>query len=334
MKYRKLGSSDIKVSCIALGCLHFGTYLDTSESINLINWAESQGINFLDTAPLYGNSCSESIIGEAIKGRRDKFILSTKVGLVKTKHENGSFGVKVEGLNEKNIRASLESSLKKLGTDYIDIFQFHAFDDVTAVEESFAVMSDLRREGKIRAVAASNYNPIQLDLVLRVIEEKKFEPLVALETHYNIIERMVEKNLLALCAAKNVSILPYRALARGILTGKYQFGVPYPENSRAKDSWRVSQWLTPETLSLVSMLEEFACNHGKTLTELSLAWLLSKDSVGSIPVGVRNIDQLVGCVSAIKNTLTDNEITLIDKVVESSGQMEVVANLPPVYFEQ
>ena len=334
MRYKILGLSDINASRISLGCLHFGTYLDVNESIKLIHWAEGNGVNLIDTGPLYGNGESESIVGKAIRGKRDKYIVSTKVGLTRLKNQDGSFGVGVQKLNSSNIRSSLESSLSKLGTDYIDVFQFHAFDGETEIEESFGVMNDLVLEGKIRTIAASNYSPMQLKAVLRAIEKNNFKSLVALESHYNLIERMVENELLAVCREHGVSTIPYRALARGILTGKYKSGFPFPPGSRANDSWRVSKWITPETLNLVEKLEKFAGNRNRTVTQLALAWLLNQDTVASIAIGARNINQLSECVNSVEFVLSTEDMLMIEHIVDESGQRGVVSNLPPVYFEQ
>lgn len=334
MKYRKLGQSDINVSILGLGCLHFGAYLSEIESIDMLHHAFQHGINFIDTGPLYGNGLSENIVGKAIRGCRDKVILTTKVGLARRKLSDGSFGVEVVPLNVQGIRDGLERSLKEIGTDYIDVFQFHAYDNDTPLEDSFGEMDRLVREGKIRSIAVSNYNPEELQAVLSIIKKNSWQPLVAIETHYNVIERMNEKELLPICEKNRVGVIPYRALARGILTGKYGSAGVIPTNSRAKDSWRVRQWLSTETLAVVSSLEAFAIQSGRTVSELSLAWLFARPNIGSVLVGTRNMGQLQTCLDSCSWVLTSQDLVEVDRLIDVHGQKTHVVTHPEVYFEK
>jgi aryl-alcohol dehydrogenase-like predicted oxidoreductase len=333
MKYRKIGNSELSVSMLGLGSLHFGGYLNERYSNELISYALHHGINFIDTGPLYGNGLSESIVGRAIRGRRDKVVLSTKVGLSRRELADGSFGVEVVPLTCKQIRMSLDMSLRELGTDYVDIFQFHAYDDSTLLEESFGTMNRLITEGKIRSIAVSNYSPSELKSVLNVIEKNSWQSLVAIETHYNLIERMAEHELLPLCQKNQVSVIPYRSLARGILTGKYDTGV-IPLNTRAADSWRVRQWLLPETLSLVTKLSDLAKENGRTVTELALAWLYMNSSIGSVLIGARDIEQLELCLNSCSWELDNNILNEIERLIDLCEQREHVDSHPTVYFEK
>ena len=333
MNYRKLGSSELNVSILGLGCLHFGGYLNESESLDLISYAIHHGVNFIDTGPLYGNGLSEGIVGKAIRGCRTQIVLSTKVGLSRRRLADGSFGVEVVPLRADQIRSSLDKSLKELGTDYIDIFQFHAYDASTPLEESLGEMNRLIDEGKIRSIAVSNYDPNELEAVLAVIQNNSWQPLVAIETHYNVLERMVERELLPLCDKNQVSIIPYRSLARGILTGKYEGGI-IQANSRAADSWRVRQWLLPETLAVVSGFADFAKQSGRTVTELALAWLYSKVNIGSVLIGARDIGQLELCLNSCDWTLNCESLIEIDRLIDLHGQRHHVSTHPKVYFEK
>ncbi len=334
MKFRRLGLSDLNVSILGLGCLHFGVYLTEIESINMVHHAFQNGINLIDTGPLYGNGLSEDIVGKAIRGRRDKVILTTKMGLARRKLADGSFGVEVVPLSAERIRDSLEKSLKEIGTDYIDVFQFHAYDNYTPLEESLGEMDRLVAEGKIRSIAVSNYDPNELEAVLTIIRKNSWQPLVAIETHYNVIERMVEKELLPICEKNQVSVIPYRALARGILTGKYGSEGTIPSNSRAEDSWRVRQWLSPETLAVVSSLEAFAIQNGRTVSELALAWLFAKPNIGSVLIGARDIGQLQTCLDSCSWTLDREHLMEIDRLIDLHGQTDHVVTHPNVYFEK
>jgi aryl-alcohol dehydrogenase-like predicted oxidoreductase len=331
---KPLGQSDLDVSQIGLGALHFGTYLSENQSAEIIDYALDSGINLIDVGPLYGNGLAERIVGKVIARRRDQVILTTKVGLVRRELVDGSFGVDVLPLTPRNIRKSLERSLVELGTDYIDLFQFHAYDANTSLEDSFGVMNELVAEGKVRAIGVSNFSPEELLASINVIEKNSWIPIASIESHYNMIERMVEGSLAEICLENNIGLLPYRSLARGILTSKYKIGEPLPVNSRAVDSWRVRDWLTDETLSLVDSLSKYAKENNNTITGLSLSWLLAQKFLPSVLVGARSIMQLQESISAVNCKLTPSDLIDIDKIIKSRNQLEKVRSLPNVYFEK
>jgi aryl-alcohol dehydrogenase-like predicted oxidoreductase len=333
MKYRKLGNSELNVSIIGLGALHLGALVNEVESLELISNAIDNGINFIDTGPLYGNGFSEKIIGKAIRECRSKIILSTKVGLSRRVLADGSFGVEVLPLRARQIRSSLENSLRELGTDYIDVLQFHAYDSTTPIEESFGEMNRLIDEGKIRAIGVSNYDPNELKYAIEIIKKNSWSPIVMIESHYNMIERMIEKELIPICDNNCISIIPYRSLARGILTGKYENGI-IGSNTRAAVSWRVKQWLLPATLDLVSSFSEFAKQSGRTVTELALAWLYSKKNIASVLVGVRDINQIGLCLKSSNWTLELEDLKEIDRLIDLHDQMNHVITHPMIYFEK
>ena len=334
MKLRKIGSSSLKASSVGLGALHFGTYLNASETARLISHAESAGVNIIDTGPLYGNGQSEVIVGNAIKGKRDKFLLTTKVGLSRRTLLDGSFGVEVIPLRADAIRSSLESSLRQLGTDYIDLFQFHAFDSQTPLEESFEVMDRLVQEGKIRAVGASNYEPDELSRVISVVSQNQWSPLASLETHYNMIERRAENELCGLCKTHDIGLIPYHSLARGILTGKYKLSEDVPENSRAASSWRVSKGLTDGTLTLTNSPADYAQTLGYTLTQMSIAWLLAKQEIPTVLVGARDVSQLDDILIGTEWVLSHDDLEEIDQIIDLHKQTKFVASMPTTFLEK
>jgi aryl-alcohol dehydrogenase-like predicted oxidoreductase len=334
MERRQVGASPLKASILGLGALHFGAYLGETESIDLIHRAHDAGINLIDTGPLYGNGDSEAIVGRAIKGRRDRFLITTKAGLARRVLDDGSFGVEVVALTREEIRRALESSLRAIGTDYIDLFQLHAFDPTTPLEESLEALSALLREGSIRAIGISNYDPGELGRAIRVVATNRCAPIAALECHYNLIERRAEAEILPLCKTAGIGLIPYRALARGILTGKYREGRPLPEKSRAADSWRVRRGLAGETLRLVAELETFAASYGRTMTELALAWLLANQQVPTILFGARNRTQLELCVGAAEWRLTTDDLLKMDQIVSGQNQLDRVRSLPDTFFEK
>ena len=334
MQTRQLGKSELRPSVIGLGALHFGAYLDERAATEMVHHALSSGVSFIDVGPLYGNGMAESIVGKAIKGRRSKYLLSTKVGLARSARPDGTFGVKVVPLRPDRIRAALEQSLRELQTDHIDLFQFHAFDDSTPLEASFEAMDRLVREGKVLAVGASNYDPDELSRVVSTIGANGWSPLAALECHYNAIERRAEERILPICREARISVIPYRSLARGILTGKYTQGGSIPERSRAADSWRVRLLLEDATLNLVSALDRYARGHGRTVAQLAIAWLLARQEIGSVLIGARDRAQFDECAAATDWQLEAGQLKEIDDIVAGEGLSRQVAKAPDVFFEK
>ena len=209
----EINETGLFVPKITLGALHFGVYLSEKQSLELISEAFDCGINSIDTAPLYGNGLSERFVGNAVSKKRDAFIISSKAGLKKQYLDGGRFGVDVERLNSKNIRQSIENSLRALNTDYIDIFYLHAFDEKNGISEALETLGKLRGEGKIRVAAVSNFSPEQVNCCSDIIS--------IAQVHYNLIERKAEIAFIDSCRKKNIKIFCNRPLARGILTDKY-----------------------------------------------------------------------------------------------------------------
>lgn len=334
MKYRFLGNSTVRVSEICIGALHFGVYLSKEESLRLLSFGFDSGINFIDTGPLYGNGLSEGYVGEFTAKRRDKVVISTKVGLSRIERPDGSFGVTLQKLNSEGIRKSLEKSLKALNTDYIDIFQFHAFDYSTPIEESLEVIYKLIDEGKIKAFGASNYSPEELRAVIDSFDASYKDCFVALESHINIIERKVEEKVLPLCEENNISILPYRALARGILSGKYSSQNDFPAGSRANDSWRVRNSIDPDSLKILHTMSKFGEQRKVKTLDVAIAWLLRNNIIGSLVIGARDENQLSECIQATNIILSTDDFMELDTLLLDSGLMGRINSNPAVYFEQ
>lgn len=334
MKHNRLGGSDIYVSEISLGALHFGVYLDQKESLDLLAFAVDRGVNFIDTGPLYGGGVSEEIVGKFIQSQRNSLVISTKVGLCKEIRADGTFGVGVKKLTRQNITNSLNESLSKLQTDYVDILQLHAYDSDTKLIESVEVLEELVSLGKIRTYGVSNYNPEQFAELIKIVEENDFKNLSCIESHYNLVERMIERSLLPLIEQSKISLIPYRSLARGILSGKYLGGF-MPNKSRAKDSWRVRNLLTEDVDLLVKGLSEGVANrYEKTILELAVAWLLKQKSVPTVLVGCRDERQLCQCIDATNWNLADRVLSGVEILIDQLGCRGRVQNTPSVYFEQ
>jgi aryl-alcohol dehydrogenase-like predicted oxidoreductase len=330
MQLRELGNSGLRASRLGLGALHFGAFLNERESREVIDSALDAGINFIDTGPLYGNGESESIVGRAISSQRDQVLIGTKVGLKGRTKKSGSFEVELVPLTSSEIRSSVERSLKRMNTDYIDLLQLHAFDPVTPVEETFEELARLVDEGKIRAVGCANYDPDDLATVIGAAPAVR---MATSQCHYNMIERRAEKELIPACVNNGISVICYRTLARGILTGKYEPGQPPPPESRGAMSQPIREQLGDEMTNLVVAIKLLADEFGRTPTELALAWLLSAPSVGVVLIGTRNVSQLQTCVRASGWNLTELERARVDQIIESQKLTSRVHASPELFFE-
>lgn len=324
----------MKASTIGLGALHFGVFLDQEETTRIVHHAIENGVNFIDTAPMYGNGNSELFLCNALKGYRHRVILSTKAGIEPVIRKDGSFGVEIATLKEEYIRRSVEKSLQRLGTDHIDLFQLHAFDWSTPFEETMETLSSLIQEGKIRAIGCSNYNKQEFSRALSVINTAGHTPLSTLQCHYNVIEQRARRELIRKCKERQIGVICNRALARGILTGKYRFGRPLPEGSRGAESSRIKKCLSRETLDLVQELRSWADRHERSVVELALAWLLGREEISVVLVGVRDIEQLDTCIGAADWTLDNNELGEIDSIIIKSGMKGQVDSAPDVFLEK
>ena len=334
MQKRAFGSTPARVSPIGIGGLHFGVFVDQRATNKIIHQALDHGINFIETAPMYGRGNSESFIGSAIQDRREKVFLSTKVGLRPNIDAKGAFGVSVVPLTEDNIRSSLETSLRSLKTEYIDLFQLHAFDPATPIYETLDVLDRLVRDGKIRFVGVSNYEDHQFGLINTAAEAYENVSLASFQVHYNLIERRAEQEIAKTCHRYNIAMVVNRALARGILAGRYKPNQPIPHDSRAATSERVKKWLDEITLHLVEALKQFAEQQGRSVVELAIAWLLSREPLAFVLLGVRNLEQLTECAKAADWIITKDEFVEIDHIIKEFDMMPQVTGSPEVFFEK
>lgn len=333
MLYRTLGHSNLSVSVIGLGGLHFGVFLNEEEATELVNKAFENGIQFIDTAPMYGSGKSESMIGRIIKGRRHHFVLGSKVGLSPITNAQGQFGVKTVPLDEKTIIRSVESSLASLQTDYIDLLQLHAFDATVSMEETLFALGKLKSSGKIRAFGCSNYNREEMESACHALDKCRVSSFASLQTHYNMLERRFETDLRPHCVKREIGVLCYRALSRGILNYKYKPSEKIPENSRAAVSGRVRQLLNNELLNLVQRLNNFAQQKSMTAGNLALAWLLNQPTVSSAVLGIRNATQLLDNVRAVECQLPHSDMQEIDRIIAETGMLQKVLADPSTFLE-
>jgi 1-deoxyxylulose-5-phosphate synthase len=328
-----LAESAVKIGRIGLGALHWGLYLDKKEAKEIFSIATEIGVNFVDTAPMYGRGNSEEIVGEVIKSVRHKVILSTKVGLEAVYGNDGAFSCREIPLRFKEIVRSIEISLSKIKTDYIDILQLHSFSQKTEIEETLRAIQQLKSEGKIRHWGVSNYSPDQFAKTCKVAKINNLEMPILVQVQYNMIERKIGNEFSSMVEKYGVSLVCNRALCRGVLSEKYLNRI-IPNGSRAADSMRVRNLLTPKTDELLKLLTSYAKKINVNLATLSIMWLLSKKEVSCILVGVRNKRQFLDLVRAFDIGITEKSVKDIDKIMMKAGMFESINSIPKVYLEK
>ena len=310
MKYRKLGNSGLKVSDLSLGTMQFGWYADEALSHKILSTAFDAGINLIDTADIYstwvaGNpgGVSESIIGSWMKKNdipREKLLIATKVRGMMGEGPNS------EGLSRTHIFSAIEGSLQRLGTDYIDLYQAHWFDADTPIQETLTAFADLIKQGKVRYIGCSNYPAWRLTEAILTAEHLHVPGYISLQPHYNLVHRgEFERELVDVCRIYGLGVIPYSPLAGGFLTGKYRPGskVDSVRSSNVKGYFSDQNW------RLLSELEAISKSKGDcTISQISLAWLLSKKQISSAIIGPRTLNQLADNLGAVGVSLSEDDI--------------------------
>jgi aryl-alcohol dehydrogenase-like predicted oxidoreductase len=310
MQYRQLGSAGARVSAIGLGGNNFGRRCDAAQTAVVVHHALDVGINHIDTADIYGgNGLSEEYVGKAIADCRSRVFLATKVA--------GKMG---EGPNDRStsrghILDGLHASLRRLGTDYVDLYYIHFDDPTVPLDETLRALDDVVRQGKVRYVAFSNFSAWRACAALWVADRRGYAPFVVSQSPYNVLNRSIEADLVPFCRAYGLGIVPYSPLAGGILTGKYRLGQPVPPGVRGSDNPGFQKQLTPETLGKVERLSTFAADHGHTVGELAIAWLLAQSEVCSVIAGATKPEQIDENVAAGDWPLTPADVAAIDELV-------------------
>lgn len=285
MRFRQLGSSGLTVSVIGLGANNFGWRLDNEQSRPVIEAALEVGINFIDTSDSYDTGNSEQILGQVLKGRREEVVIATKFGSDMAGTNGPDWGARA---SRRYIRTAVEASLRRLQTEWIDLYQLHRPDDVTPFEETLETLDDLVREGKVRYAGSSNlkaWQVVECDVISRARNITRF---VSAQNHYSLLEPNAEEELLPACEAHGVSVIPYFPLANGLLTGKWRRGEKAPEKSRLSAREAPSE----ATFDVIERLAGLAEKAGITLTELSLAALVARPAVGSVIAGATSPEQV------------------------------------------
>jgi aryl-alcohol dehydrogenase (NADP+) len=327
MKYRDLGRTGIKVSPYCLGAMMFGgiANADHDECIRIVHRALDFGINFVDTADRYSNGESEEILGKALKGRRDKVVLATKV--------HGPMGEdpNQQGGSRRWITQAVEASLRRLQTDHIDLYQIHRPSPDTDIEETLSVFTDLMRAGKVRAIGSSTFPASEIVEAQWVAERRGLARFRTEQPPYSILNRSIEREVLPVCQKYGMGVLVWSPLAKGMLTGRYRKGQALPDSLRVKV---FSQQMSDErNLDAVEQLIPIAEHAGMSLTHMAMAFAMAHPAVTSAILGPRTMEQLDDLLSGAELALDDEILDRIDEVVPpgtDSGPMGALYNPPAI----
>jgi len=310
MIYRTLGRSGLNVSAYALGTNAFGGRADEETSIAIIHHALDHGVNLIDTANIYTNSNSERIIGKALRGRRDQAVVATKCAL------KVGDGPNDEGASRTHIMREIDRSLARLATDYVDLYQIHTWDEHTPLEETLRALDDLVRTGKVRYVGCSNYAAWQVTRGLWVSDRRRFVRYESVQPAYSPADRRIEAELVPCCLAEGLGLLVYFPLAGGVLTGKYKPGTPPPQGSRALTQPQFAKRLTEQNLRLAQDMTGLASEIGCTISQLTLAWVMSRPGITSALVGATKVAQQEENLKAVDLKVPPQ---ILDRVTELSA---------------
>ncbi|HUB98439.1 MAG TPA: aldo/keto reductase [Solirubrobacterales bacterium] len=296
---RQLGDSDIEVSAVGLGCNNFGRRLDLERTAAVLEAALANGIAFFDTAHVYGSvpGESESLIGEALRGRRDEYVLATKFGWEKS----GAEGEPAAALGSREyIRWAVEGSLRRLQVDRIDLYQYHRPDGVTPIAETLEALDELVREGVVRGIGCSNFSAAELEEADRVARERGLTRFITLQNHYSLLERGIEAEVAPACERLGVSILPFFPLESGLLSGKYRRGEPAPAGTRLAGRGG-GEPASAAQFKVIEGLEEFAAARGIELIDVAIAGLAAQPAVASVIAGATRPEQIAANAATVAN---------------------------------
>jgi aryl-alcohol dehydrogenase-like predicted oxidoreductase len=295
MEKRLLGS--LEVSLAGLGCNNFGWRINAQETENVVRAAIDSGINFFDTADIYGSGQSEEFLGKALGPRRSQVIVATKFGL--------PMDDKRKGAKPAYVKQALEDSLRRLNTHYIDLYQLHKPDPTTPIADTIGALEEAKRAGKVREIGCSNFTAEQIR------EAKKF---ASVQNEFSLLHRDPEAEVLPECERSHVAFLPYFPLANGLLSGKYRKGQPFPKGARGADGWGPKVF-TDENLAKVEALIHFAESQGHTLLQLAMSWLACRPAVVSVIAGAKTVDQIRMNSTAVNWKLSSEQLAKVDRLM-------------------
>ncbi len=324
MKYKKFGKTGLKVSQICLGTMTFGFNfrnigaVGEELALQMVKKAVDCGVNFFDTADVYSFGESETILGNVIKKlglKRHELIIATKVRSASSKEAFENKGdINNIGLSRKHIFESIDASLKRLQTDYIDLYQIHGWDILSDIEETLDALNDLVKAGKILYIGCSNWSARHIAKALYLSKAKNWSEFVSLQAYYSLVGRDVENELLPLCKEENLAFLPWSPLSGGFLTGKYTKENPKPQNAR-RSGFEFPP-IDERAYDAIEALKTIAKQKNTSIAQVALAWLLSKNEVTSVIIGANKIDQLEDNLNSINIALSNDEIKMLDKVTK------------------
>lgn len=320
MEYRSLGRTGVQVSALCLGCMNFGGKTPEAESLDIIDRALETGVNFLDTANVYTRGKSEEVVGKALKrnGKRDRIVLATKVH-----GRMDDDDILSSGNNRRHIIQQCEASLRRLQTDYIDLYQIHRPQSTTPIDETLRALDDLIRAGKVRYIGTSTFPAWEVMESLWVSKELGLNRFVSEQPPYHLLDRSIERELVPLAQTYGLAIIPWSPLARGFLSGKYQRGQDIPGDSRfASDmgngqsvfAQRTKQHFSDMAYGVLDTVEAMAQEKGCTASQVALAWCMNQPGITSPIIGPRTMEHLVDNLGAADVTITDDDRARLDTV--------------------
>ncbi len=326
MEYRNLGRSGLRVSPLCLGTMMFGGPADEATSARIVARAREAGVNFIDTADVYTGGASEEITGRAIAAHRDEWVLATKVANTVAPGPNGG------GLSRKSVLRAVDASLRRLGTDYVDVYYLHKEDHATPLAETVHAMGDLVRTGKIRYFGVSNTRSWRVAQICHLCDELGIDRPVVSQPYYHALNRAPETEHLPACAAYGLGVVSYSPLARGVLTGKYDPDQPPPADSRAgrKDSRMMQSEWRPESLRLARTIADHAEARGIKPSHFAIAWVLNNALVTGVIGGPRTEAQWEDYLAALSTPFTTGDEALVDSLV-ATGHPSTPGYNDPAY---
>lgn len=305
MNHRRIGSLD--VSIVGVGCNNFGRRLDESGTAKVVKAALDEGINFFDTADTYGGTKSEEFLGRALGRKRGDVTIATK------------FGMRIDdarkGARPEYVKRAVDDSLKRLGTDYIDLYQLHTPDESVPIADTLGALDDLVKAGKVREIGCSNFTAEQLHEA-DLCAKPRAARFASVQNEYSLFHREPEDSVLRECAALGIAFLPYFPLANGLLTGKYRKDKAPPAGARITSGWH-GELLTDENLDTVERLIAFSESHGHTILELAISWLLERPMVSSVIAGATSPEQIRANAHAADWDLTEPELVEVSRILSS-----------------
>ncbi|MCW2766346.1 MAG: aldo/keto reductase [Nocardioides sp.] len=313
MTYRPLGDSGLMVSVVGIGCNAFSRRVDLDGVTDILRAARDTGVTLLDTADTYGDppGGSEALLGEALAGQRDEFVLATKFGMSMRGEYGQDHGVRG---SRAYVRRAVEGSLRRLRTDHIDLYQLHVPDEVTPIEETLSVLTDLVREGKVRYVGCSNFAGWQVADADWTARSAGLERFVSVQNRYSLLDRTVEDEVVPACETFGLGVLPFFPLEYGLLTGKYRRGAAAPTGSRADLDASRAQWLERADWDRIEALEAYAAARGIGVLDVAIAGLAAQPAVASVISGATSGDQVRANAAALRWEPSEADLVELDEV--------------------